>query len=122
MLQIQGDKKWDKFSGKGKTTDPSKLLVAIRLERSKVGGTVVGRSPHAKRHVWGKGEGWFCASYGSLRRFAAGDPECKIVFYKLPRLGQHLSIFDESVALRACLDWLRELRFKQLEGDSEAGF
>ena len=63
-----------------------------------------------------RGQGWFSAAYGPFRRFSGGDKEYASLFESTPRLARYLSIFDESVALTECLDWLRQLRFRELEG------
>lgn len=64
---------------------------------------------------WRRSQGWFSAAYGPFRRFTGGDKEYDAVFKSNPRLARHLSLFDERVALAECLDWLRQLRFRQLE-------
>lgn len=61
----------------------------------------------------------FSAAYGPFRRFSGGTP----VSGKRAssRRLAHLSIFGEEIALTDALDWLRELRFKELELNPEAG-
>jgi hypothetical protein len=71
------------------------------------------------RYIWGDGYGWFCASYGPFRRFTGGDKDQEKLFYSNPKLARHLSVFGESVALTECLEWLKLLQFKKLEGDEE---
>jgi hypothetical protein len=41
------------------------------------------------------------------------------LFLQFPRLGRHLSLFDERVDLSESMEWLRELRFKQQRGEPE---
>lgn len=65
--------------------------------------------------VWGDGRGWFCAAYGPFRRLTGGDVEFERLSRRLPKLARFLSIFDERVALTDCLEWLQDLKFKQLE-------
>ncbi len=65
--------------------------------------------------VWGSGRGWFCAAYGPFRRLTGGDVEFERLSRRLPKLARLLSIFDERVALTDCLEWLQDLKFKQLE-------
>jgi predicted ATPase len=62
--------------------------------------------------------GGFSAAYGPFRRFSGGDKEYAGLVRSYPRLARHLSIFDERVALTECLEWLRQLRFEQLESSS----
>ncbi len=76
-------------------------------------------SPSPTRHIWNGGKGWFAASYGPFRRFTGGDPQTEKMFYSMPRLARHLSLFDERVALTECLDWLKSLKFKELENNNE---
>jgi energy-coupling factor transporter ATP-binding protein EcfA2 len=66
--------------------------------------------------------GGFSAAYGPFRRFGGGDREYDSLVRSYPRLARHLSLFDERVALTECLDWLKELRFQQLEDREEGAF
>ncbi len=113
-MSIQGDPNLDRFSGKGKTPNGDDLRATVSFIRENGNGVAI-KGQNADRHIWGKGDGWFSASYGPFRRFTGGDPESRRLFYQFPRLGRHLSLFGEEVALTECLEWLRELRFKQLE-------
>lgn len=74
----------------------------------------------AQRTVWGRGAGWFSASFGPFRRFSGADPEMDRLYHTHPRLAPHLSAFGENVALGECLRWLTDLQFRSLEGDDEA--
>jgi energy-coupling factor transporter ATP-binding protein EcfA2 len=69
--------------------------------------------------VLSRSKGLFSCSYGPFRRFTGGDKEQQDSFKSYPRLTAHLSIFGEKVALTECLDWLQQLRFKQLEKKEE---
>jgi energy-coupling factor transporter ATP-binding protein EcfA2 len=60
----------------------------------------------------------FSAGFGPFRRFTGGDADYEKEFASLPRVGRHLSLFDERVALTESLAWLKLLRFKELEGDT----
>jgi predicted ATPase len=64
-------------------------------------------------------KGLFSCSYGPFRRFSGGDKDYQDSFTSYPRLTAHLSIFGEKVDLTECLDWLQQLRFKQLEKKEE---
>lgn len=114
----------DQFSGSGKTPAATALLkLGVKLERldgdNHVELTNTKATPDPRRHVWNGGKGWFAASYGPFRRFAGGDAHSEKMFYSMPRLARHLSLFDERVALTECLEWLRSLKFKSLENDAE---
>lgn len=63
--------------------------------------------------------GWFSVAYGPFRRFSGGDVEKDKLFLSNPRLGAHLSIFDEDVALSEALNYIRELYIKDLEKKDE---
>lgn len=58
---------------------------------------------------------WFSAAYGPYRRFTGGNPEKEKLFTSHPRLGAHLSVFGEDVALSEALTYLKELYVKKLE-------
>lgn len=65
-------------------------------------------------------KGWFSAAFGPFRRFEGGNPEWKKVFEALPRLGAHLSIFGEDVALTESLEWLVKLNYQALEKHTDS--
>jgi predicted ATPase len=69
----------------------------------------------AARHLWKNGPGWFCVSYGPFRRFSGGDKDAERIYKTNPRIGAHLTVFYDSVALCEVLTWLRDLKFKQLD-------
>lgn len=127
-LELSWDVNFDNFSGKGNTPSlGSKLPVEIQFIRDEeaspphVDLNNVETSPSPTRHIWNGGKGWFAASYGPFRRFTGGDPQTEKMFYSMPRLARHLSLFDERVALTECLDWLKQLKFKELENDFKDG-
>lgn len=55
---------------------------------------------------------WFSVAYGPFRRFSGGNPEKEKLYNTNPRLGAHLSVFGEDVALSESLTYLRELYIK----------
>ena len=124
-LELSWNKRDDTFAGSRST--PKKPLLPVELAFSRDIATDASQaelsnkntSPDPRRHVWNGGHGWFSASYGPFRRFAGGDAQSEKMFYSMPRLARHLSLFDERVALSECLEWLRSLKFKSLENDSE---
>ena len=79
--------------------------------------TPIGRAP--ERSLWGGQPGWFSASYGPFRRFSGGTREDEKIFNTNPSLAAHISAFGESVALAEIVDWLQQLRFKELEQGPE---
>jgi hypothetical protein len=124
-LVMDRDATFDSFVGQGRTPRDSDLDADLKLERSAHNSEQVQLSPSTtmksdpNRHIWGDGDGWFCASYGPFRRFTGGDKDQEKLFYSNPKLARHLSVFGESVALTECLEWLKLLQFKKLEGDPE---
>lgn len=117
--RIEQDTTYDNWSEKGNTSN-DRLNIEIRIDKE--GKVEKGYARHADRTLWGSGTGWFSASFGPFRRFSGGDPTYSKLFYAYPALARHLSSFKESVALTEPLEWLRDLRFKQLENrDSREG-
>lgn len=66
-------------------------------------------------------KGWFSVAYGPFRRFTGGSTEKERLFKSNPRLGAHLSIFGEDVALSEALNYIRELYIKDLEMGVQVG-
>ncbi|MBZ4421404.1 AAA family ATPase [Myxococcus sp. RHSTA-1-4] len=125
-LTLDWDDAWDRFSRGGQKPKNVDLQAGLKLDRSSTHADQVNLSsmplnPDPGRNVWGDGYGWFCASYGPFRRFTGGDKDQEKLFYSNPKLARHLSVFGESVALTECLEWLKLLQFKKLEGGSKEG-
>jgi predicted ATPase len=121
-VQLARDAQYDHFSGKGNTGNRQNVNAGVRLSRSGDGvelEKVHSTSISADRHIWGTGDGWFSVAYGPFRRFTGGDKEADRMFLSNPRLGAHVSVFGENVALTESLYWLRELNYKKLEKSSE---
>ncbi|MVM38823.1 AAA family ATPase [Spirosoma sp. HMF3257] len=55
---------------------------------------------------------WFSAAYGPFRRFTGGNLDKEGLYKTNPRLGAHLSVFGEDVALSEALTYLRDLHIK----------
>lgn len=127
-IAIVPDAKHDLFTGKGRTSYSKALIAAVGLDRVEQGGTevevrnrVAGTLVSPDRHVWGTGSGWFSAAFGPFRRFTGGDKDAERSFLSNPKLGAHISVFGENVALTEGLNWLRELNYKKLEHSAEGG-
>ncbi len=119
---LESEPKWDKFAKGGRLPKVVYLAAGLSLKRAGDAVELVAPTdiePDPTRHVWGSGDGWFSASYGPFRRFAGGDKEQEKLFYSNPRLARHLSVFGESIALSESIEWLKTLRFRQLESDGE---
>jgi len=118
LIRIRRDDEFDSFSGKGRAG--ATIVAAIKFSREE-GMVDMYRPtirPHAMspdRHIWGTGTGWFSAAYGPFRRFSGGDKDAERSFLANPKLGAHLSVFGENVALNESVFWLKELNYKKLE-------
>lgn len=76
-----------------------------------------------QKYNWGTGQGWFSVAFGPFRRFSGGNSDWAKLFYAQPKLGAHLSVFGEDVALSEATAWLRDLNYKAIEnkeGSQEA--
>jgi len=127
-IDIVPDTNHDSFSGRGRLGQATVLSASVGFDRLKEAGQEVELSKRItrskvspERHVWGTGAGWFSAAFGPFRRFTGGDKEAERSFLSNPRLGAHISVFGENVALTEGLYWLRELNYKKLEHAPEGG-
>lgn len=129
-VEIDDDPHFDKATGSGRHSRGAFVEARLGFHPSKSprdGGVELYRMKQRSktvkpdRYIWGKGQGWFCASYGPFRRFTGGNKDYEKLFWSNPRLAPHLSAFGEGVALTECLDWLQSLHVKNLEGKTEDG-
>ncbi|MFF7708244.1 AAA family ATPase [Pseudomonas sp. NPDC007930] len=110
---IRPDEHYDYSHRYGGMPSQSDVLGELTLE---LNGVI--KSPQADSGAfppWAENHGWFSAAFGPLRRFSGGAPENARLFEDWPRLAQHLSLFDEGVALTEAIEWLQKLRFQELE-------
>lgn len=98
-------------------------MMAFTVTAEKEHSTVEEDKPNEKpkdMYVnWGK-NGWFSAGFGPFRRFTGGNAETERLFKSHPRLGAHLSLFGEDIALSEALEWIKELDYLRLK-EQEAG-
>ena len=124
QVEVTPEASVDRWSGTGRRAQaPIKVSVEFQTPDGNVDSNattprITGR--HAGRTIWGKGQGWFSASFGPFRRFSGGNNEYDRLFYTNPRLARHLSAFGEDVALGEALRWLQDLQFKKYERDDTA--
>lgn len=117
---------WDIYTRRGRRIQNEWPTATLMLEPSnghvRLYGTDIERT---ERHLWGSGAGWFAASYGPFRRFQGGDKDLEKLYYSYPKIARHLTLFGENVALSECTEWLRNLKFRELEnqraGDAQGG-
>ena len=123
-LKVDWDEDFDRISPLQK---PAKGPLAVELSLSRwegESGNEVELTPPKEGHepasiLWKSVQGWFFASYGPYRRLSGGDPEFEAISRSMTKLGRNISLFDERVALTDFLQWLHDLRFKELEKDPE---
>lgn len=86
-------------------------------DNSTIEVTAGSREVRPETLVWGGNEtGWFSASFGPFRRFTGSDEESRKILSTNFKLAPHLTVFGENYVLTECLDWLKGLKFRQLEG------
>lgn len=122
--RVQLEVQWDEDHDKPQPPGNSITLMVRRFDDSEEVADsessfgVTGLNPL----TFSKARSYFSAAYGPFRRFSGGTREYDNLVLSYPRLARHLSLFDESVALTEGLDWLRQLRFEELETPSAVGF
>ena len=115
----------DKLTGSGRKGSLKMISNELQFKRTDTnvnfsGITKSSRKENKKeQYNWGTGKGWFSVSYGPFRRFAGGNPDWNKVFYSQPKLGAHLSVFGEDVALTEAIEWLVKLNYLVLEQKEE---
>lgn len=118
---IEPDNDYDSRAGKGRISKDD-ISISIKIDGTGIPtnwteasskGNRASNSP--EKNVWSGKKGWFSASYGPFRRFSGGGSAYQKLFYSSPLLARHLSVFGEDVALTESLEWLKLLRFKELE-------
>lgn len=61
----------------------------------------------------------FSSAFGPYRRFVGNNLEYEKLLKSRPLFVRHLPVFEESFVLSESLEWLRDLKFKQLEHNPE---
>jgi energy-coupling factor transporter ATP-binding protein EcfA2 len=117
---IEQDSSHDSWAKVGRNSKDD-FVVSMRIDETGVPTKATGSSNYPERTVWSGKKGWFSASYGPFRRFSGGGSEYQKLFYSSPLLARHLSVFGEDVALTETLEWLKLLRFKELEDSKNNG-
>ena len=114
-LTLQRSAQWDEWlDGIDQSDGPLNLSVKLTYDNKISPGST--RKP--ARMPWTTANGWFSASYGPFRRFGGGNSDYQNLFQSSPLLARHLSVFGEDIAMSETLDWLKSLRFMQLEDAS----
>lgn len=120
----------------GKPISKNLILNSLKFKRNEVGGVDIddkfipseftklaspNSSKERKNYNWGGYMGWFSVAFGPFRRFSGGNSDWAKIFYAQPKLGAHLSVFGEDVALSETVAWLRDLDYKALKSADTAG-
>ena len=116
-LTVSRDRQYDSYSGPGAPPNDS-LDVGLMLARGTDATVILTNTktrPNPANFIWADNSGWFSASYGPFRRFSGGNKDYEKMFYSNPKLAPHLSAFGEDVALTESIQWLQDLKFKELE-------
>ena len=119
-LEISIDKLYDKYKEDNKPYKDDLIWNKFRVknENNKViseFNLIHKKFTYPKHFNWDNNDGWFSAAYGPFRRFTGGDESKNIIFESSPKVGAHLSVFGEDVALTEALIWLKELEDVKLK-------
>ena len=65
-------------------------------------------------------DGWFCAGYGPFRRLYGHSPEAQRLMSTRGKIARFATLFREDATLQESDLWLKELRYRDLEGDESS--
>lgn len=65
--------------------------------------------------------GWFCAGYGPFRRLYGHSPEAQRLMSTRGKVARFATLFREDATLAESDLWLKELKYRELEGRDECG-
>jgi hypothetical protein len=65
-------------------------------------------------------EGWFCVGYGPFRRLYGHSPEAQRIMSTPGKVARFATMFREDATLAEGDLWLRDLRYRELEGDVDS--
>jgi energy-coupling factor transporter ATP-binding protein EcfA2 len=66
-------------------------------------------------------EGWFCSGYGPFRRLYGHSPEAQRLMSTRGKVSRFATMFREDATLVECDLWLRDLKYRELDGDKHSG-
>jgi tetratricopeptide (TPR) repeat protein len=127
-LELSVDKVYDYTKGLRRTRI---LMAKVNIHTATTLGGITGQQPQLEataehggvdleKYVWNNAApGWFSSGFGPFRRFTGGDVRYDKIFSTSARLGSHLSVFGEDIALTEALQWLKDIEFKQLKAREE---
>ena len=65
-------------------------------------------------------DGWFCVGYGPFRRLYGHSPEAQRIMSTPGKVSRFATMFREDATLTEGDLWLRDLRYRQFEGNTQA--
>jgi hypothetical protein len=65
-------------------------------------------------------DGWFCVGYGPFRRLYGHSPEAQRIMSTPGKVSRFATMFREDATLTEGDLWLRDLRYRELEGNEQA--
>lgn len=117
----------DSFQQSGKTSDAAfwaELALKINggrepaIERST---KYTGKRKTAARGPWAENPiGWFSCGYGPFRRIQGASSEAQRLMVGPGQVSRFVTLFREDASLAECDQWLRALKFKEMEQDTDA--
>lgn len=94
---------------------------AGRITSFKPGHKFLGSGKGPTRGPWlERPDGWFCVAYGPFRRLSGHSPEAQRLMSAQGKIARFATLFREDATLAESDLWLRDLRYRQLSGDTEA--
>lgn len=117
----------DQFVGTGKR--PSNMRLGLRWNRENLEQrepsiehvTSTGHLSMATRGPWSdSAKGWLLAGYGTFRRLSGQAADAKRIIGGVPTIARLSTLFREDASLVEAVEWLRELRFRELGGSTWA--
>lgn len=80
-----------------------------------------GKKKGPSRGPWSEtAAGWFCAGYGPFRRLYGHSPEAQRIMSTRGKVGRFATLFREDATLAESDLWLKELKYRELEGKEDA--
>ncbi len=118
-LTLYKDAQWDKSGYPGH----NKIIQSVFCRPEGFSSLLSADSDTPGDYSWQEGlraKSMFSAGFGPMRRFSGGNPDTEKLFQSHPRPARHLSLFGEDIALSEALEWLKTLRFQQLESSPDS--
>jgi len=124
-VQIVGGDK-DKFAQGRRYDQPFWSELALRSDangniRMSEGREYLKRGKGPTRGPWAEHpDGWFCTGYGPFRRLYGHSPEAQRLMSARGKVARFATLFREDTTLQESDFWLKEIKYKELEGDEES--